>query len=683
MLCATCMSMFQRRATSGNHHQTSENLDRAAINGCQICNCLRGEHILEDWSPVKYEFSFHAAWEFHGEVQFYRDYQLKPYRNQRWIVYLQVAKSTNVPPGYDDFLSLVNNDLTLDPSRVRPDFPPLRNIPDNTGHKDVLRLAKGWLEKCQNENGCRFKFSATTKWWCPRRLIDVGSETQSPRLVISSQDDINGNYAALSHCWGEKPDFLMLSSDNLSEFRKEIRLGKLPASFREAIITCRHMEIPYIWIDSLCILQSGPTSQEDWLYHSEEMHRVYEHCLLNISIDVSSNPHQGAFRTRNPLYLQDCYLWTPFPLFPESDDSPPVSYRGFFINEDENSKESAPDVEHFQRTDGTLNPAAEQNLCVVFTREDFFHARLHLPINERAWVFQERLLSRRTLHFSTDRITWECECKDSRMIRRSKTINEYLSDGLFDTITGNFDCLYQEDYSITSISTATSYYDLVISYTTLQLTFPDKDKLVAFASVARRCTSGLGNDYYAGIFRSIMPIGLLWQATWEGCVRRPDVYRAPSWSWASVDGRIFFALLYGDGVTLAEVQDVAVELVDEHNRFGQVKSASLTISGPLIASKSISLDNLVGVTFELAAHVQNLPDSKEEMNEILSQDDIFLFAILEDSKHQMGKLTLGLVLQTDANGYYRRIGLWEAEEGFMSQKGIDDSSFETKTITIL
>jgi hypothetical protein len=95
------------------------------------------------------------------------------------------------------------------------------------------------------------------------------------------------------------------------------------------------------------------------------------------------------------------------------------------------------------------------------------------------------------------------------MNRTLKTINEYLPDGLFGTITGNFDCLYQEDYSIANVSTATKYYNLVISYATRQLTFPDKDKLVAFASVARRCTSGLGNGYCAGISRSIMPIGLL------------------------------------------------------------------------------------------------------------------------------------------------------------------------------
>ncbi|KIL89213.1 hypothetical protein FAVG1_07607 [Fusarium avenaceum] len=683
MLCATCMSMFQRCATSGVHHQTSENLDRAATNGCRICNCLRREDILEHWSPLEYSFSFDNTWELHGEIQFYRDEESGPHKNQHWKVFLQLSRSASIPPGYQDFLNLVNSDLTLDPSRVRPEFPPLRDIPDNTGHKDVLRLAKGWLEKCQNEDGCHVKLSTTTKRWCPGRLIDVGSETRSPRLVISGQDDIDGNYAALSHCWGENPDFLMLSCDNLREFRKEIKLSELPVSFRDAIITCRHLKVPYVWIDSLCILQSGPTAKEDWLYHAEEMHRVYEHCLLNISIDVSSNPHQGAFRSRDALYLQDCYVWTPFPLFPKPVDSPPTSRRGFFAREDEDLEVSAPDVEHVGETDDNLDPTAQQNLCVIFTREDFYHARLDLPINERAWVLQERLLSPRTLYFSTDRIAWEFECKDSLINDRSKTMNEYLPDGLFGTITGTFDCLYQEDYSIPNVSTAIRYYDLVISYTTRQLTFPEKDKLVAFASIARRYTSGLGNDYCAGIFRSIMPIGLLWQATWEGWVRRPAAYRAPSWSWASVDSRVFYGLLYDDGVTFAQVQDVAVELVDEHNRFGQVKSASLTITGPLIASKSISRDKLMGVTFELPVHIQTLPEYEEEMNEILLQDDVFLFAILGDSKHQMGQLTLGIVLQIDDDGYYRRIGLWEAKEGFMSQKGIGGTSFETKTITVL
>ncbi|RGP81311.1 hypothetical protein FLONG3_455 [Fusarium longipes] len=678
MLCATCMSMFQSPATSGDHHQTSENLDRAATNGCRICNCLRLERILEEWRPLKYDFSFHNAWQFHGEILFRKDERLRPLENQRWRVYIQVAKSASIPLGYNEFLASVKDDLALNPSRVRLEFPPLRNIPDNTGHKDVLRLAKRWLETCQSEYGCHYKVNGTRKWWCPARLIDVGSDTRSPRLLISGQDDIDGGYAALSHCWGEKPDFLMLSSDNLSEFRDAIKVSELPASFREAITTCRHLKIPFIWIDSLCIFQSGPTAQDDWLNQSEEMHRVYEHCLLNISIDVSANPHQGAFRTRNPLYLQDCYLWTPFPLFPQPYEPPPTSYRDFVIR-----KESTMNVEDVGETNDTPGMIAQHALCAIFTRQDFFNARQNLPINERAWVFQERLLSQRTLHFSTDRIAWECCCKDTRRDRRSKTISEYLPDGSSDDITGNFDCLYQEDYSIMDVSTTKKYYHLVGSYTARQLTFPDKDKLIAFASVARRCTSGLGNEYCAGVFRSIMPAGLLWRVSGKWCVRRPAAYRAPSWSWASVDSRVFLGLSHDEGVTLAKVQDVEVELVDKHNRFGQVKGASLTITGPLIASKLIDPRDLMTVAFELPVHFQTLPKTGEEMNKILSGDDVFLLAILTDHEHGMCVLTLGIVLQINADGVYRRIGFWESNKRYRPQMSNDGGAFDDTTITIV
>ncbi|RGP62993.1 hypothetical protein FSPOR_8977 [Fusarium sporotrichioides] len=473
----------------------------------------------------------------------------------------------------------------------------------------------------------------------------------------------------------------MLSSDNLNELRNEIKLSELPASFRDAIITRRHLDVPYIWIDSLCILQMGPTAEQDWLHHAEEMHRVYEHYLLNISIDVSEDPHQGAFRARNPFCLQDCYVWTPFPLFPETVEPHP-SHSGFFVKEDETSKVSALDAEHIRTRNESPEPTAQQNLRAIFTRQDFFDVRYELPINGRAWVLQERFLSHRTLHFCADRITWECNCKDTRGNMRSKTMSEYLPDG-FDDITGNFDCWYQEDYSITNVSTLSKYYELVMYYAGRQLTFPDKDKLVAFASIARRCTSWMGNDYCAGLSRSIIPQGLLWRISGEWSVRRPATYRAPSWSWASVDSPLLCPLMSSDGVTLAEVQDMTVELVDQHNRFGQVKSASLAITGPLIASKLIDAKLLVEVTLEVPTHVQTMPETKEEMNEMLSRDDVFFFAILKDSQHPDGKLTLGIVLKIDTNGHYCRIELWEAKEGFMSQKGIDGTSFKTRTVTIL
>ncbi|KAK0625166.1 hypothetical protein B0T17DRAFT_456093, partial [Bombardia bombarda] len=57
--------------------------------------------------------------------------------------------------------------------------------------------------------------------------------------------------------------------------------------------------------------------------------------------------------------------------------------------------------------------------CKVSVRHSFDRAHHHLhgqsehkrveePLLDRAWVFQERLLSRRTIHITTSEILWEC-----------------------------------------------------------------------------------------------------------------------------------------------------------------------------------------------------------------------------------------------------------------------------------
>lgn len=62
-------------------------------------------------------------------------------------------------------------------------------------------------------------------------------------------------------------------------------------------------------------------------------------------------------------------------------------------------------------------------MCAIFIgRDDFSGSRRDQPLFKRGWVFQERLLSRRTLHFDKDRIAWECQ--------ESRGLSEYLPEGL-------------------------------------------------------------------------------------------------------------------------------------------------------------------------------------------------------------------------------------------------------------
>ncbi|PCD29384.1 hypothetical protein AU210_011922 [Fusarium oxysporum f. sp. radicis-cucumerinum] len=674
MLCAVCMSMFQTNVKQGLHHKDYKSVATAAKNGCRICYYLSRKLSSEDLKPLEYEVRWENSWELHWEIEFYEtgsetsiDDGKSPIYSDR-CVFVDVSSSSKPPTGYGEFLDFVAADRGSEPTRVRTEFPSLRDIPNNTGHQNVARLAKRWLQTCKDRHDCG---SASEDDWHPKRLIHVGNEQQSPRLIISENERPEGCYAALSHCWGEDPKFFMLTSDNLFDLCSEIQLQSLPASFRDAIITCRRIGIPYIWIDSLCILQSGLGSHEDWLSHSEDMHLVYHHCDLNISIDVSENPHGGAFRSRNPTYLQDCYVWTPF-YAPRKSSS---------------------------KSEHDIGDGAEESdlwsICAIFTADDFSWARVDLPLSDRAWVFQERLLSPRTLHFGSDRISWECD--------RSHNLTEYLPEGVSDKRWNGFDCLAQNAFSVREKGDLfTYYYDLVFPYTNRQLSHPNEDKLVAFAAVARRCISWFGSDYCAGIFRSTMPQGLLWEMSALGQLGRSKIYRAPSWSWASLDCRVRFDILDGEGAVLVDVVDVAVELVDPNNQFGQVKSASLILNGPLVASDELILKDandeeflaegrpgrdgyqdiqtILGHTFGISADTVHLWEEAERKAWLISQKNMYLLAVLETSKKPH---TYGLLLQKNDDGTFTRAGNWEAGPGFVSKHVDATCPFISETITIV
>jgi hypothetical protein len=81
----------------------------------------------------------------------------------------------------------------------------------------------------------------------------------------------------------------------------------------------------------------------------------------------------------------------------------------------------------------------------------------------------------------------------------------------------------------------------VENYSKSKLTF-GKDKLVAISGVAKQMLKmwkGHPEDYLAGLWRDILCTQLLWLTTPPSKNSReevkPSYYRAPSWSWASVD----------------------------------------------------------------------------------------------------------------------------------------------------
>ena len=172
------------------------------------------------------------------------------------------------------------------------------------------------------------------------------------------------------------------------------------------------------------------------------------------------------------------------------------------------------------------------------------HGILESPLVQRAWVFQEQILSPRIIHFAPGEMYWECKshvsCECTGWEKRSETLELATRQRKAHTqLVGKTQTL--RNFSIQSSEKELkrdleAYEELVERYTAMNIT-KDFDCLPALSGI----TSGREDEYLAGIWRSLLIPSLHWmpkKSDNHKITYRPEQYRAPSWSWASIQGPI-------------------------------------------------------------------------------------------------------------------------------------------------
>ncbi|KAF4618413.1 hypothetical protein G7Y89_g14890 [Cudoniella acicularis] len=176
-------------------------------------------------------------------------------------------------------------------------------------------------------------------------------------------------------------------------------------------------------------------------------------------------------------------------------------------------------------------------------------------------ALQERLLAPRTLHFGEGDLFWECRTKgtcESFLVglhKRSKFTDFPRSRGIL----------------------RETWQEIIQPYSQGQLTYRG-DNLVALAGIARMAQHESGDEYVAGLWRKRMEELLCWRRR-ESCSRE-EGYRAPSWSWASLDGNIEYRepdhLRDEEPELFSRVSDVCV-LPSGPDPFGQLIDGVLAL----------------------------------------------------------------------------------------------------------
>ena len=210
-----------------------------------------------------------------------------------------------------------------------------------------------------------------------------------------------------------------------------------------------------------------------------------------------------------------------------------------------------------------------------------------LPLGTRAWSCQEWLLSKRLVHFTKYEVRWECHYLAATEVYPTGLDEEDVDAGYFDTPTKN---------TIASIRDPAESRQALWERTRAECSSEGltkaSDKLVAFSGIARMVFKALkySDDEYLD---EMWKLDLLSELPWERdgdqqASYDPDLYIAPSWSWASLNGAFWSAstaryIEYGD--TRMEVQwDIQVldvQVTPVGDVFGPVSAGSLVLQACL------------------------------------------------------------------------------------------------------
>lgn len=358
----------------------------------------------------------------------------------------------------------------------------------------------------------------------------------------------------------------------------------LPQTIQDIVSTCKQLGEQYLWVDALCIIQDDPADKNAQI---PQMADIYSGALLVISAAGTAD------------VLEGCSLGRP--------DLQPVQPKVF-------------EVEYPQHMYAASQKTTAGKVKVVIERMEHEHCR-HLPghwaletfdqdstdllntIEDRAWTFQERFLSKRTLYIGKGELSWvcasavQCECRENgpdlkteagdRVFTHRYCIGHVSINMLFSDSEKDMDKTYSHLWS-----------DIVTMYSARLLThFTDRVAALEGLAVAfsrRWPVVYKSKDYAFGCWQPLLRDLLVWHASGEPVSEHVQRGLFPSWAWPSCGRAITFTTWVWYGVDPKSwVEVLHLERGQPIDGVFGSGNGTLTIRAPLIpcVGEAVSYDD--------------------------------------------------------------------------------------------
>ena len=434
----------------------------------------------------------------------------------------------------------------------------------------------------------------------PTRTLHISGEFPELYLTLHvSTENEEGKYAALSYCWGG-PQALCLTMDNLKYLQNaQLYINQLPKTLSDAILVTRSLDLQFLWVDALCIIQDSPADKE---HEINKMCSIYENSIITIAASTSDSVKTGFIK-------------------------PTISY---------NTPHSSCTVQlPFQNQDGEEGWAD-----VTFSPSQTQHTDAY-PINKRGWTFQEAFVPHRMLVFGD--IEPFLRCRSSDTVRLSQSTTSYYNSRIEPrrVLYGGkpYNSSYPEEHDERQFRGLWKY--IVEQYSFRQFSL-EADRPLAIRGVVEFLTKIYKGECYHGIW-SMCPIScLLWAShprEGEEPVRRPEV---PTWSWMSLSS--------------TEIDSSNLELLGNNEgeatiRFSDAPHDQLHITCQVLYEEEVyKANDIVDYWDDLGHDWSGVDDTEWE--------GLFLLVLARTVNQRL----LTIETKCGSDGVYRRRGVMEIRE---------------------
>ena len=502
-------------------------------------------------------------------------------------------------------------------------------LPPNTVANSELSFtrARRWLKECSLHHvRCR-------DWhqpYMPKRLIEISNVTGGNPPALHARlvtDPKEAPYSILSYCWGgDQPAKTTLA--RLQSYGSDIPLGQLPQTLQDAVVTTNELGLKYLWVDAMCIVQDDVSDVAEQI---ALMHHIYRGAWVTIAATNAASSRQG-FLKQDPSYRTvklrarlDDNVFGEVIGVPQYIKTGPMSLftRGWTYQEALlSTRILAYGDRHlmFRCVEALRNDNTTAEAPMVLT-EPGEEVPIGSPTPESVMMGAGDT-ARITITQTGPSDSLACSTAPGSPLGGGSsvqgvpliTIND---EGSFeipptsDWDLGGVDGVPKRPESpkslidhkkftkhldengsthdqspidpgntfLNNLEHPDSWLSAVRAYTKRELGV-DNDKLLAIAAIAELYSNTKPvTTYLAGMWREKFLYQCLWQtATSVGTPThtRPTEYRAPSWSWASVNGPIFhFGMGIPDEECSCIILDVGTTLINPQNRFGRVTAGFL------------------------------------------------------------------------------------------------------------